>query len=232
MNEGLVLKPDAVLVTFFIGNDFQDEKSARKWYTYSYVASFVNYLFDVRRKYRRSVVEPTTVASYYDDHPSVSDEAYLALEKRRSEIYKHSNDHFVIEHEKATRYVIEMKTICDERNIQLLVVIAPDEVQVNRQLQSRVVESFGASPNDFDFSLPNKLLGAKLSEHKIDYVDLLDDFLAASAQKALYKPNDSHWNIEGNRLAAETIQRNLFRSSSVPDAHVPISQPRLSRKRS
>ena len=232
MNEGLDLKPDAVLVTFFIGNDFQDKKSARRWYTYSYVASFVNYLFDVRRKYRRGVVEPPTSALYYDNHPSVSDEAYLVLEKTRSEIYKNDNDDFIREHEKSTRYVIEMKRICDERNIQFLIAIAPDEIQVNRQLQARVVESFTASANDFDFSLPNRLLGAKLKENKIDYVDLADDFLPASTQKTLYKPNDSHWNIEGNRLAMEIIERHLFRKSSVQDPDAPITQPRSSRKRS
>ncbi|MDX6290636.1 MAG: hypothetical protein QOH42_2435, partial [Blastocatellia bacterium] len=41
-------------------------------------------------------------------------------------------------------------------------------------------------------------------------LDLYDAFSVAASSTVLYKPNDSHWNIAGNKLAAETIATNLF----------------------
>ena len=37
VNEGLDLNPDMVLVSFFIGNDFQQKRAERKLYTYSFM---------------------------------------------------------------------------------------------------------------------------------------------------------------------------------------------------
>src|SRR5215211_2237822 len=47
VNEGLDLKPDMVLVSFFVGNDFIEEKEDRPFYTYSYVASFIDFLLKI-----------------------------------------------------------------------------------------------------------------------------------------------------------------------------------------
>jgi hypothetical protein len=45
LREGLALKPDMVLVSFFVGNDFTDSRrgSSRRWYTYSYVTSLLRF---------------------------------------------------------------------------------------------------------------------------------------------------------------------------------------------
>ena len=48
-SEGLELKPDMVLVSFCIGNDFIEEKEERKLYQYSYVASFIDYLIRINK---------------------------------------------------------------------------------------------------------------------------------------------------------------------------------------
>ncbi|MGC1697330.1 MAG: hypothetical protein WA796_01165, partial [Pseudolabrys sp.] len=61
----------------------------------------------------------------------------------------------------------------------------------------------------FDFTLPNKLLRARFEELKIDYIDLLTEFSAHSLNDRLYRPNDSHWNIAGNELAARLILQHV-----------------------
>lgn len=205
-DEGLELEPDMVLLSFFIGNDFMRSAEERSLYTYSYVASFINYLISAPRE--RLVAS----AEYNDSDPTFSDPKFVGLESDRSEIYRKQNPSFEGDFAEAMGHLASIKKLCDERKISLALVLIPDEVQINRTLQSKVLllKGFNASPDDFDFALPNKLMAAKLKELKIKFVDLLDSFAAESSRKALYKPNDSHWNIAGNELAARVIQEALF----------------------
>jgi hypothetical protein len=53
------------------------------------------------------------------------------------------------------------------------------------------------------------LLREKLEELKIDYIDLIAEFSAHALKDKLYRLNDSHWNIAGNRLAAGLISHHL-----------------------
>jgi SGNH hydrolase-like domain, acetyltransferase AlgX len=218
MNEGLELKPDLVLISFFIGNDFVEKK--RKLYTYSYVASFINYLITVNRAFEGGVVHPDLV--YNDTAPRFSDSAFLALERERSEIYRRQSKQFESDLATTLSYLKQIKQQCDLHHIALAVLLIPDEVQVNQALQSKVLKAFSSSKNDFDFTLPNRLLAASLKEENIDVFDLLDDFSRASSRTTLYKPNDTHWNIAGNKLAAEMIAQNLFH---VPQAAMVRTDP-------
>ena len=88
-------------------------------------------------------------------------------------------------------------------------ILIPDEVQVSRPLQSRVIAASGLPAASFDFALPNRLLRAKLEELKIDYIDLTPEFISWSLNETLYRPNDSHWNIPGNALAARLIWQHV-----------------------
>jgi hypothetical protein len=80
---------------------------------------------------------------------------------------------------------------------------------VSNSLQARVVEQSGRGSASFDFALPNRLLRARFEELKIDYIDLIAEFSAHSLNERLYRPNDSHWNIAGNALAARLISKHL-----------------------
>lgn len=210
VNEGLDLAPDMVLVSFFIGNDLAEETKERKLYTYSYAASFINYLITVNRGFEGWVPHPSHV--YDDAAPTFSDQAFIALESERSEIYRKQSRQFESDLAAALSYLVQIKQQCDARGIALAVVLLPDEVQVNPSLQSRVLElkTFNSSADAFDFALPNRLLAKGLKEHGIPVLDLLDDFSRASRQSPLYRSNDTHWNIAGNNLAADTIAKNLF----------------------
>jgi hypothetical protein len=78
------------------------------------------------------------------------------------------------------------------------------------ELQNQVVSGLEMQPEELDFSLPNRLLAEKLSALNIDYLDLLEPFQQAGEKTRLYRPNDSHWNIAGNRLAATEIAKTIL----------------------
>jgi hypothetical protein len=65
------------------------------------------------------------------------------------------------------------------------------------------------APESFDFTRANRRLTAARKEHGIGFLGLLDGFVALSKLVRLYKHNDTHWNIKGNAVAAELIERHL-----------------------
>jgi SGNH hydrolase-like domain, acetyltransferase AlgX len=209
VNEGLDLKPDMVLVSFFIGNDFQQKRTERKLYTYSYVASFIDFIVTVGRGYEGKILD--TDGTYKDAEPTLTDEAFIALERKRSEMFRKQNTEFQESLAWTVQYLAEMKHQCDLRSTALTIVVLPDELQINPAVQARVFDrDFGERRDDFDFTLPNRMLSEKLKELDIEYIDLLEDVVRAGEQKPLYKPNDSHLNIEGNELVARMIADELF----------------------
>ena len=218
VNEGFALDPDRVLLSFFIGNDFEESRK-RKIISYSYVASLITYIVERWTKFEgQSFFRGNRTYTYDDDNrPNFTDDAYLALELKRSSIFWRDNRAFegdcgaLVQFCLATAlsYISEIKRLCDSRNIGLTIVLIPDEMQVSKPLQTRVVVASGLAPASFDFTLPNKLLRARFEELKIDYIDLLTEFSAHSLNDRLYRPNNSHWNIAGNELAARLILQHV-----------------------
>jgi hypothetical protein len=201
VREGLVLGPDRVLVSFFIGNDFEGQR--RSLVSYSYVASLIRYVLARWSKFEGHIIHGDAI--YDDDGPKFTDDAYLQIELQRSTVFLRDNGVFAGQLAAALSYISEMKRLCDERNIGFTVVLIPDEMQVSTPLQTRVIAESGRNSRSFDFALPNRLLHARFEELNIDYIDLTTEFSAHSLDERLYRRNDSHWNIAGNALAARLI---------------------------
>lgn len=67
--------------------------------------------------------------------------------------------------------------------------------------------ALNASEDDFDFTIPNRMLGAELVKSGIPCLDLIDFFLMDTQKtgKAVTQGNDPHWNRYGSRLAAKAV---------------------------
>lgn len=216
VNEGLALNPDMVLLSFYVGNDFIDNRITAKERQLlsdrdSYVISFVRGLIKIYSQYQGQVYF-TKDDKYEDDGATFTDEVYLQHTQERSLIFNSNPaqpEFFQNAFNDALGDLLKIKEICDYKNITLVVVLIPDEVQVSPILQQKVIEAFRVGPDAFDFQLANKLLATEFEKHNINYLDLFDDFRVASGQISLYKPNDTHWNIAGNELAAEVIDNYL-----------------------
>ncbi|MEB3280855.1 MAG: hypothetical protein VKK42_18225 [Lyngbya sp.] len=215
INEGLDVQPDMVLLSFYIGNDFMDNqfKAKERQWDKSYVISFVRSLIKLQTQYEGLIFNPSNSLTYIDDAPTHTDEFYLNDTKNKSNMFvkNPADDIFEGYVKDAVNDIIKIKEICDYRNIKLVVVIIPDEVQVDQNLQAKIIEMFDSDdPDKLDFRLPNRMLQETFQENNIEYIDLMDEFIAASHQTRLYKPNDTHWNIAGNKLAAEVLSKKLL----------------------
>jgi hypothetical protein len=205
LHEGLELNPDMMLLSFFIGNDFEEQ--TRSFLSYSYAASAIKFLIDFNTKLEGKVIHGD--AKYDEKANTFTDAEYLGLERARSFIFVRNNKRFERGFDEAWSQVREMYQICQRLGIRFLVLLIPDELQVNDQLQQRVINASRFRPESFDFSLPNQMLIGKFRESSIDFIDLRDDFASISKSMRLYKPNDSHWNIAGNRTASEIIAKHM-----------------------
>jgi len=201
VHEGLEFNPDLVMVCFFIGRDFLPNE--RSLYTYSHAASFLKFLYDLHRGYEGQIYHGKSI--YEDDKPTLTDEVFMHCEKGRSRIFVKNYEKFKSLFGGAVSPLRRMKDICQARGIDLMVVMIPDEMQVNAQLQTEVVTATNRSADQFDFDLPNRMLSHELENMKVKQLDLLEPFKQASMRERLYKLRDTHWNIPGNKLAAELI---------------------------
>src|SRR5262245_977127 len=96
VQEGFALNPDRVLLSFYIGNDFDEHPGAhrrRELITYSYVASLLWYVLERWKKYEGQIVHGGGGA--YDDNATTwTDDHYLKYESQRSAIFLRDNRAF------------------------------------------------------------------------------------------------------------------------------------------
>lgn len=210
VHEGLTLAPDMVLVSFFIGNDFieSNRSQQRPIYTYSHVFSLFHYLFTIKLNHGGRMYGQTT--TYCDECPFFDPTTFLQLEKERSFIYLKENDQFEKLLGEALDYLQQIQHICKKKRLELVIILIPDEIQLNYTLQAEIKKTFYPylETDQWDITLPNQKLTERLNTLGITNIDLYEDF-AENPQQPLYRPRDTHWNIAGNKLAATIIQNEL-----------------------
>ncbi len=208
IQEGLPLNPDMLLLSFFIGNDFS-EIQERKLTSYSYVASLLSYISTLTTTYKGQIIHGQ--GNYCDACPNFDEETFLKIEKDRSFMYLEGNQRFPGLQKKAMYYLNQISVICQEKGVDLVIVLIPDELQVNPQLQKNVREKFYADVEEstWNMRLPNDRLIAEFDKRKIDYIDLYEYFTERPTEQ-LYRPRDTHWNIAGNNLAANVMHDYLL----------------------
>lgn len=206
--EGLDLDPDMLLLSFFTGNDF-GESEPRKLQSYSYMASLIKYFHSLAQHYEGRIILPG--AEYCDDCPTLDEEEHLKVEYIRSFIYPKDSQRFSAYFEQAMVHLKNISDICKENEIELVVAVIPDEIQINAQLEARVLRKFypEISADEWDITQPNKRLAAELDRLGINNIDL-HKYFVENPTAQYYKPRDTHWNEAGNELAAMAINNYLL----------------------
>jgi hypothetical protein len=220
--EGGLYNPDAVVVSIFVGNDFSDDmdnagllnkrrptnNNPLKLLNSLKVVAFIKNMHILLTEYspqQRKVQNksnPDETAFYSPLTPTFTDEHYLKIEQHRSEIIKvgsliYKNKPLIESN------ILEMKRRADMLGATLIVVIIPDEMQVNTTLLNNLKNL--APTSTYDIHQPQRVLGKFFEENGIDYVDLLQYFETENDAVKYYQPNDSHFNSIGNKRVAEIL---------------------------
>ncbi len=223
LKEGLACDPDLVLVSFFVGNDFLDVSRSmtrrRTPVDRSFVMSLLRYATVVRPSLESGQVYGSR--PYDDDSPTFSQQTFLKLVARRAVVFRTDWQPFAELLDRTVESLQDIERVCAGRGIALSVVLIPEEIQLDPALQRALMDAFKRFRRDnTDFERPNRMLYRRLTELEVDVLDLYPPFREAAGDARLYKPRDTHWNLAGNRLAAELITRHL-----VDQAIVPVTQP-------
>ena len=207
IHEGLELQPDMVLLSFFIGNDIKHSKP-KAWYEFSYVLQLLKLLLHLQTQYEGRIIHGD--ATYCDECPNLSPERFREIEAERSRMYVKGDPDFPKGLAGALSYLRHIKAICEQRHIDFVVVLIPDEVQINLELQREVrgVSYPHIAEEDWNITYPNTVLAQQLAAMHIDFLDLYPHFAKAGPQQ-FYRLRDTHWNIAGNQLAADILTSYL-----------------------
>ncbi len=230
--EHRLVRADHVILAFFVGNDFIDERDhgmepwietrpARLSYTWRLLRNLYRLWGESRSAHRwlldMSDQEAHTRGGFatpmepHEIGPPQSDPArYLEIETRRLQIcVKGKREEFLQISAEVADTLRRLAAGVRSSGASLTVMIIPDEYQVNPELLRKVLTHSGLRAQDTELDFPQRRLCQLLEELEIPYLDLLPTFGERSAEQVLYWPNDSHWNIEGNILAGGLLAAHL-----------------------
>ncbi len=143
---------------------------------------------------------------FADDGRSASPdfETYLSACSRRIRVCRTPTDDEMEQRWHATRArLTDLVRRCRRRQLDIALVVAPEEFQVSPMVCQAVRRRLGYQPDQLDLELPQRRLARLAEELELPLLDLLPYFRAAGSN-AFARQHDQ-WNDEGNQVASEAI---------------------------
>jgi len=204
LNEGLAYRPDMVIISFFIGDDFSGSLIKRRLSKFRtpFLADHIKGVL-----VKTETIPSSGIENYDDKRPTFPEDYYHQILKKRMKLFWKKSGFLRENFEWCTDFLVNAKLACDRLGIPFMVVIAPEEMQADRPLSERIAFLLRISTDECDFGLPNRMLHEKLDRYGIRYVDLLPILEKKIREgETLYKPLDTHWNIRGNVIVGTAIR--------------------------
>jgi len=225
---GRAFAPDVVIVGFFVGNDTYNKRHkpeqlrtavlGRRVQRASAQSPFVVprvWLIEHSHLARR-LLNPSALLErrVLRDHCADFDEFLLWYEQRRMKNHRKRNAERERKLENALHQIGRIQEMARADGAALLVVLIPDENQINPQLQALLWTEEERPAYDMD--MPQILLVEKLRETGVHVLDPLARFRGHAG--CLYL-NDTHLNPEGLDLLASAIQDEMRGAWPAPRRH-------------
>lgn len=221
VHEVLALKPDIVLCHLNVGNDIENYYASASFHTDNlfhykewFVYKLADYAFRIKPKFKGRIIRGRAI--YDDTAPPMRREDFMAVKLERVQVFDRASD-IRLWYQSAKEILLKMKAQTEKIHADFIVVLIPDELQYNPGLQKEFKAAASAMHDegvmkhapDFDFNLPQASLIPFLREQNIAAVDMLPVFKKSAGRERLNIPNDNHWNIAGNKLAADVLYGEL-----------------------
>lgn len=136
---------------------------------------------------------------------------YLEVEWSRLQTCRRQPDRLSRRGFRATeRLLLELRDLLRQKDVALVVLLIPDEVQVDARVFAEVLARFGGRAGDFDLDLPNRRLRGFLEAAGVEVLDILADLRQRHQAEPVYLPEDTHWSGAGHALAADRLAEALL----------------------
>ncbi len=215
-------KPTLVVVCVFVGNDIHEGISFTKavkeryrlqqWLTWRVTArllSLARLTVDERERVARIGADggqPGEAPAWIEDPgleiSTMTESRFLEVETRRRRITDPSDAKIAQGFDQLFAGLRHFHSLLEER---LLVVLIPDEFQVNDALW----ETLGGDAPGLDRTLPQQRILAFCTDRDIECLDLLPVLRAAEPSGRTYHLRDTHWNARGNLAAGSALARAI-----------------------
>jgi lysophospholipase L1-like esterase len=224
---GLKYSPDLVLVAFFVNDVLSnrlDQEEGRKY-------AKPRFVLRDGQLHLTNVPPPQPSANPLKSLSKLLERSYLyrfaseMLEKSSPgelpEYCQVYQTNYTPEWEEAWKVteaiLVEMQRLAERAGAQLFVCYLPEQNQVSDS-QWNQIALYGGGASSYDRERPNHLLGELCARHGIPYLDLTPAFRQhiAAGGPYPYFPVDAHFNVEGNRLAAQLIYEYLVEQGLFP----------------
>ena len=224
------LEPDLVMVGFFMGNDFlvdaEEDSFSSPWnslmvyrvpvrfYRMSQAnAQFVSW---VPKGEKPELIVPKHFDDWRLEEPTMPRNMFLTIQTNRARVFDKAYDDKKYEY--GCNYVRKIAEVARKKTGKPLVLFTiPDLNQVDPEFREEV-DSFiekkkrykNWSTKRWDLEKPNRYLVRELTSDDIVVMDLLPAMQEAQIElESTYHKNNTHWNANGNRAAAEELGRLL-----------------------
>ena len=224
LTEALPTKPSTVVLCIFVGNDFDrfivsPRKASGRYLIENWrVVQMATRLHRLARQRSEGNPEllgalvrlPRGTPAFLDDTrlepPTFSPSEFMRIERERLVICRRGDPGV------EGRYA-GMFTSLEQFNRvlgrKLLVVLIPDEFQVNDALWAELT-SGATRPVDLERTLPQHRLVDFCTAAGIAVLDLLPPLREAQLRDRVYHLRDTHWNARGHRLAGLAIAKRIL----------------------
>lgn len=111
--------------------------------------------------------------------------------------------------EMTQRAILDARQLAEREGAAFVLLLLPSKEQTYRHLLATQLEN----PGQLDLDALNRLVGGLCETNRIKCLDLTPPFLERGRTgEQLYFRIDGHWNVEGHRLAAQTIYDYLIKN--------------------
>ena len=223
-NEARSFPCDITMVCIFVGNDIDELKKYRgvqniwnfsRWRLPNVIRNIYILQVSAKKETNLSSIGQTdpsravtstqpVISDATDETPHMSELAFIEGERRRFEQICVNNG--VVE-ENYRYFLPWLKLFKKHINKNFLLVIIPDEFQVNDSLFSKITENMDLSKVRRDW--PQEIIAAFCHREKIKYLDLLPALREGEKTGHCYHLRDTHWNQKGNNIDGEKIAQVL-----------------------
>ena len=223
------VEPDSVVVSFFVGNDFQNFRELRQAPSPRFRAALFLRNFWRFQRNRATRDDGSRVSAeiargprdgklgseivgyeegFDNQRATLAEDYYRALKSEVLNIFSTANQDLL--QTEVLRVVEVLARICEkarETDARCLVVIFPDELQVDEPLRASLLDALDRASESFDFDRPSSELAERLAQRGVATLDLLP--CLRGSEHPLHRLRDTHLNRRGNLRAAECIVERL-----------------------
>jgi hypothetical protein len=198
-------QPDIIVVCVFVGNDITESlatphgMSIRKSALYQFLTRAGRL---ARERARQPVLSIASSADQFP-RPPLADQTFREIEARRLLVCQIPPPAGMEKKwQSALSHLRQIVTESQRKQVPVGLVLIPDELQVDTAVLAAALQDANLCYEEVDLDLPQRRLRDFCADQGVPCLDLkpfFDDVPDA------YAFRDTHWNVRGNRLAAEKM---------------------------